>query len=229
MSQVDVPTRSRWTFSLRALLIFALGVAVGLTPIQIWRWSQPEPEIRVHLTMVEVPDGRLDTSDWLGDTRDWQHHSSGDGTIRRQLEALVESNEARLVAEPTLVTLVGRQSRARIGEEFPIPTQSESGATTIECKHIGIEVSATPTAIHGNRVTLTLEAMKSAIDAADNIEMGDPSYPRLQVASCRKEVQLTARETFALLARSDIRGDNEESPLKDLLVLVACEIDRGGN
>lgn len=62
------------------------------------------------------------------------------------INLLVNSGQARVLAEPVLSTLSGQEADFHSGGEFPIPTRDEDGAITTEFREFGIGLNVLPEA-----------------------------------------------------------------------------------
>jgi pilus assembly protein CpaC len=78
------------------------------------------------------------------------------------LQALIADNNARLLSEPTLVTLSGQEASFLVGQEYPI-VQQLNDTFTVEYKEIGVRMKVKPVADSENRINTTIHAEVSQV------------------------------------------------------------------
>ncbi|MGG7566676.1 type II and III secretion system protein family protein [Rhodovulum sp. DZ06] len=136
------------------------------------------------------------------------------------IEALQSENLARILAEPTLVTLSGDAATFLAGGEFPIPVSSATtnGATTttVEYKNFGVSLGFTPTVLDDGLINLQLEAESSALD--DSAAVTSPNngivFRGLSVRRAKTTVELKDGQSFAIagLLQDDFRDNASKVP-----------------
>jgi pilus assembly protein CpaC len=136
------------------------------------------------------------------------------------LEALESNGMVRTLAEPNLTALSGQTASFLAGGEFPIPTESESGGTTIEFKPFGVQLSFTPTVVDGDIINLALNAEISSIGEV----IAATGAPAVNTRSASTVVEMRDGDSFAIagLLQDDFRNSVAQVPwLGDLPVLGA--------
>jgi pilus assembly protein CpaC len=78
------------------------------------------------------------------------------------LQLLITKNYARLLSEPTLVTLSGKEASFLVGQEVPIVQQLPQ-SFTVEFKEVGVRMNIKPTADSQNQITTVLHAEVSQV------------------------------------------------------------------
>jgi pilus assembly protein CpaC len=78
------------------------------------------------------------------------------------LQALIADNNARLLSEPTLVTLSGQEASFLVGQEYPI-VQQLNDTFTVEYKEIGVRMKVKPVADSENRINTSIHAEVSQV------------------------------------------------------------------
>jgi pilus assembly protein CpaC len=134
------------------------------------------------------------------------------------LEALESNGLVRTLAEPNLTALTGATASFLAGGEYPIPTESESGGTTIEFKPFGVQLSFTPTVINDGIINLALDAEISSIGEV----IATTGAPAVNTRSANTVVEMRDGDSFAIagLLQDDFRSSVGEVPwLGDLPVL----------
>jgi pilus assembly protein CpaC len=140
------------------------------------------------------------------------------------LSLLESSGMAKLLAEPTLVAMSGQEARFLAGGEFPIPTSSGLGATSITWKKFGIILSFTPTVVSEGLLNLKLSTEVSDIDASRSVTVGGFSVPGVTSRQSETTVRLGDGQSFAIagLMSSRMRSQIDKIPiLGDLPILGA--------
>lgn len=93
------------------------------------------------------------------------------------LQALVTNGNAKILAEPNLVTLSGTSATFLSGGSFPVPTVVGVGgaqAATTSFKNFGTELQFTPTIIDQDRIRLQVNPSVSAVDTQLTNGQGTP-------------------------------------------------------
>jgi pilus assembly protein CpaC len=130
--------------------------------------------------------------------------------------SLLQSNGlAKVLAEPTLVTLSGQQARFLAGGELPIPLGGSFGQVSVEWKRFGILLDFTPTVIAGDTIHLDLSAEVSEIDQSLGVTIGGTTVPGLTSRQSQTTVRLGDGQSFAIagLLSDKIRSQIEKVPL----------------
>lgn len=134
--------------------------------------------------------------------------ASGSFLFDMVLEAAKEDGSAKVLAEPTLVTLTGQQAEFISGGEFPIPITEDEGIT-IEYKEFGVGVRFLPVVLDAGRINLNLNVEVSEIsnvnslllDSGVDSVLGDgvaQFVPSLTKRSAQSTVELSDGQTIAI-------------------------------
>ena len=111
---------------------------------------------------------------------------------------LLESNGlAKILAEPTLVTLSGQEAKFLAGGEIPIPLVGSFGQVSVQWKKFGIQLHFTPTVI-GDTIHLKLLTEVSDIDPTLAITVAGSSIPGLTSRQSETTVRLGDGQSFAI-------------------------------
>ncbi len=146
--------------------------------------------------------------------------SAGGLQLSVLLEALESNGMVRTLAEPNLTALSGQTANFLAGGEFPVPTESESGGTTVEFKPFGVQLEFTPTVVDGDIINLNLNAEISSIGEV----FAGSSSPALNTRSASTTVEMRDGDSFAIagLLQDDFRNSVGQVPwLGDLPILGA--------
>lgn len=131
------------------------------------------------------------------------------------LSVLEGNGLAKVLAEPTLVTLTGQEARFLAGGEIPIPLASTLGSTTVEWKKFGIILRFTPTVIAGTTVNLKLAAEVSELDSSLAVTIGGTTIPGLTSRQSETTVRLGDGQSFAIagLLSDQVRSQINRIPV----------------
>ena len=80
------------------------------------------------------------------------------------VEALRQNELARLLAEPTLVTLDGRPANFNVGGQVPIPLQQALGVTTVTYRSFGTMIDFVPIVLGNGMIRLEVRPDITEID-----------------------------------------------------------------
>jgi pilus assembly protein CpaC len=130
--------------------------------------------------------------------------------------SLLEANGlARVLAEPTLVTLSGQQAKFLAGGEIPIPLAGTFGQVQVEWKKFGILLDFTPTVIARETIHLNLAAEVSEIDNSLAVTIGGSTIPGLTSRQSHTTVRLGDGQSFAIagLMSDKVRSQIERVPV----------------
>jgi pilus assembly protein CpaC len=130
--------------------------------------------------------------------------------------SLLEGNGlARVLAEPTLVTLTGQEARFLAGGEIPIPLASTFGSTSVQWRKFGIILQFTPTVIAGTSINLKLAAEVSDLDPNLAVTIGGTTIPGLTSRQSETTVRLGDGQSFAIagLLSDQVRSQIDRVPL----------------
>jgi pilus assembly protein CpaC len=112
---------------------------------------------------------------------------------------LLEQNGlAKVLAEPTLVTLSGQEAKFLAGGEIPIPLSSALGQISVEWKKFGIILRFTPTVLDEDTIHLKLAAEVSDLDPASGVTIGGTSIPGLTSRQSEVTIRLGDGQSFAV-------------------------------
>ena len=114
------------------------------------------------------------------------------------LSLLEQTGLAKVLAEPTLVTLSGQQAKFLAGGEIPIPITGGLGQVHVEWKKFGIILEFTPTVIGQETIHLDLKAEVSDIDPTLNVIIAGTTVPGLTSRQSSTTVRLGDGQSFAI-------------------------------
>jgi len=153
--------------------------------------------------------------------------SLGFPRVQMQLffKALRENSLLKVLAEPNLVALNGKEAVFVAGGEFPIPVpQGVSGAVTIEFKEFGIRLRFIPTVIGRQMIRLRVVPEVSELDFTASVQFSGFVVPGLTKRSAETTLELASGTTIAMagLLSDSVRAVADKLPaLGDVPVLGA--------
>ncbi len=139
------------------------------------------------------------------------------------LQALIENQVVRLLANPTLVALSGEQASFLVGGEYPIPiVQGTSNSVTIEYKEYGIRLSFEPTVLGDGTIRLHTMPEVSSLSSTGAVTIQGFEVPALLTRKTETTLELKNGQTFAmagLLLHEDQATSSRIPGLGDLPIL----------
>lgn len=96
-------------------------------------------------------------------------------TFNAQLQALLETNQAQILSNPSVLVLDDRQARIQIGQQVPVTQQLTTAAgiiSSVEYFPVGIVLNLRPRINHdGSEITMQTETIVSAINKAASTQV----------------------------------------------------------
>lgn len=119
------------------------------------------------------------------------------------LEALVENQYLRILAEPNLVALSGEEASFLAGGEFPIPVVQGGGSTagasiTIEYKEFGVGLKIRPIVLGEGTIRLQVSSEVSDLTDIGALELQGFRVPAVVTRKTQTAVEVRSGQTFAL-------------------------------
>ena len=141
------------------------------------------------------------------------------------LRALRDNSLLRIMAEPNLVAMNGKEATFLAGGEFPVPIPQGLGTTTIEWREFGVRLRFTPTVIGRQMIRLNVRPEVSERDFTNAVSLeGGTIVPGLTSRSVDTTIELASGSTIAIggLLSDVSRGLTRSMPgLGDIPVLGA--------
>jgi pilus assembly protein CpaC len=133
----------------------------------------------------------------------------GTGTIDGNLfelflQALVDNQYLRLLAEPTLVAYSGEEANFLAGGEFPVPVVQTGGSgesssqISIEYREFGVRLRFKPTVQGDGTIRMTCEPEISELSDVGAIQILGTSVPSLLTRRISTTFEMKTGQTFAL-------------------------------
>jgi pilus assembly protein CpaC len=120
----------------------------------------------------------------------------GGGEFYGFIEALRQNELARLLAEPTLVTLDGRPATFNVGGQVPIPMQQALGVTTVTYRQFGTQIDFVPIVLGNGMIRLEVRPDITEIDPSlrDTVT----GVPGFRQRTADTAVEMRAGQTLAI-------------------------------
>jgi pilus assembly protein CpaC len=87
------------------------------------------------------------------------------------IDALKENGLTKVLAEPTLITLSGKQANFLAGGEFPIPVPDDDGNVTIDYKTYGVGLNFTPIVLNSGKISMEVAPEVSDLDYTNAVTL----------------------------------------------------------
>ncbi len=126
------------------------------------------------------------------------------------LEALQKDRLAKVLAEPTLVTMSGRPASLSIVTEVPVLVPQDDGSQKLEHREYGTRVDLLAIDLGEGRVRLEIHPRISQLDAANST----PGNPAISVREIDTSVELKFGQTFVVggLVQTQVTTGQSEIP-----------------
>jgi pilus assembly protein CpaC len=122
------------------------------------------------------------------------------------VEALRQNELARLLAEPTIVTLDGRPATFNVGGQVPIPMQQSLGVTTVTYRSFGTQIDFVPIVL-GNGM-LRLEVRPDITEIDPSLRDSVTGVPGFRQRTADTAVEMKAGQTLAIAGLVFTREDS---------------------
>ncbi len=122
----------------------------------------------------------------------------GNNSFFGLIEALQQKNVARLIADPTLVTVSGRPAFFNEGGEFPILVPQSLGTVSIEWKKFGTQMDFVPIVLGNGLIRLEVRPRVSELDESRSVQVQDINVPGLRVREVDTGAEMRAGQTMAI-------------------------------
>src|SRR5436190_6715509 len=121
------------------------------------------------------------------------------------VEALRENSLARLLAEPTLVTLDGRPANFNVGGQVPIPLQQALGVTTVTYRSFGTQIDFVPIVLGNGMIRLEVRPDITEIDPS--LRDSVTGVPGFRQRTADTAVEMKAGQTMVIAGLVFTRED----------------------
>jgi pilus assembly protein CpaC len=131
------------------------------------------------------------------------------------LQALRDENLVKLLAEPRLVTLSGRQASFLDGGEQAIPVPAGLGQVGVQFEEFGTRLSFVPIVLGDGRIRMEVEPEVSNLDQAAGTTIQGTTVPGRATQRVHTTVELEDGQTFVIggLIQNIQRGSTRKVPV----------------
>ena len=131
------------------------------------------------------------------------------------LEALKQERLLKVLAEPNLVTVNGRQADFLSGGSFPVPVPQSLGTVTIQWKDFGVKLSFVPYVLGAGRLRLDVQPEVSDQDPATGVTLNGTTVNGLSTRRVETQVEMNFGQTLMIagLLNSRTRTGTDKVPL----------------
>jgi pilus assembly protein CpaC len=124
------------------------------------------------------------------------------GSFDAVIDALIQDNLVRVLAEPNLTVMSGEPASFLAGGEFPIPVGQQNGQMTVEFKNYGVSLAFVPTVMSDGRINLHVNPEVSQLTTVGAVQISagnsSISIPALTVRRADTTVELGSGQSFAI-------------------------------
>lgn len=118
--------------------------------------------------------------------------------LQGSLSVLNQHGLAKLIAQPTLVSLSGQRAEFLAGGEIPIPVPNQNGQVQIQYREFGTRLMFIPTVLADDVIDVQVQLEMSAIDEAVGARLNGFSVPGFSSRKVNGHVRLKSGMTFAI-------------------------------
>jgi|GEM_PF-1189232 pilus assembly protein CpaC len=118
--------------------------------------------------------------------------------LAAQLDALIEHDQARVLANPTLLTKSGFEANFLVGGEIPYPTVGQGGAVGVEFKKYGVALKILPAITPRNTIDAQITIGVSNPDNSQTLTIGGVTVPGIASRETSSKVEVKSGETVVL-------------------------------
>lgn len=217
------PRRFRWfRFTLSNLFVLTAGVAIGFAPLKLWElYEPPSPQIAIHIRAFEVQNGELAALGLAPDRIPVGGIRMADvnPALEKQLDAMTPK-QAKLLAEPSLMTLSGRPVYFNVGGEVPVEVPKQDGTTIVEYREIGMRLDLAPVLLRNGRIQLDSTTKYTTAE-------GSSELPSFSTQSATSGIEVAERETVVLSHHLGYAiTSKEDAPFTQRTMLILATLER---
>lgn len=114
------------------------------------------------------------------------------------LNALRTEGMARVLAQPTLITLSGRPASFLVGGEQAIPVPAGLGQVGVQFEEFGVRLNFLPIVLGNGKIHLEVEPELSQLNAANGVIISGATVPGRDTDRINTTVQMESGQTFVI-------------------------------
>ena len=120
-----------------------------------------------------------------------------DSVLDATLNMLLQHDKAKLLAQPTLVTMNGESAKFLSGGEIPVVIQT-ANTSSVEWKTYGVSLEVTPTIEGVDDIVLNLKPGVSNIDKTNGVQENNFNIPAIDTRTADTTVTLKSGQSIVL-------------------------------
>lgn len=139
-------------------------------------------------------------------------------SIGSVINLLVQNGNARLLAEPTLVSVSGGQADFLVGGEVPIPSRDANGSAAVDFKEFGIILNFSPIADADRFIHTDVTVEVSSLDPSIEV-LGIPGFATRKTSTKMTIAEGDTMVIAGLVSREDAKNVDKTPLLGDIPIL----------
>jgi Flp pilus assembly secretin CpaC len=143
------------------------------------------------------------------------HCSQPTSQVDAAVERLQQTRRLAVLASPVVQTTDGRPATIHSGGEFPVLVPGENGAKTIQWRHFGVRMEATPTVLDDGRIEVAVAVECSERDFRNSVDVDGVRVPGITSREFNSSVALEPDRTMYLLGGISRRFDPTKGKAAD--------------
>ena len=142
--------------------------------------------------------------------------------LQAQLDAMIKNDQARILANPTLLTKSGFEASFLVGGEIPYPTVGQGGVAGVEFKKYGVALKILPTMTPRSTIEAQINIGVTAPDNSVARDVGGVSTPGLSSREASSKVEVNDGETVVMAGIKQSRREKSivKVPLLGYIPLI---------
>lgn len=151
---------------------------------------------------------------------------AGSGVVDAFVNFLRTEGQAKLLAEPTIVSTSGRPSKFLSGGEFPVPMpynnflgaqQTQDGRSStfvgLDYRPFGVSLSSTATITADGRIDLLIAPEVSSIDYGNSIDYGGNRVPAMATRRAETSLRVSSGDSVVFAGLTSRASDRQKNRL----------------
>jgi len=114
------------------------------------------------------------------------------------LRGLEETGDARVVAQPTIVTVSGERATFRAGGELPYAVPQDRGSISVQFRPYGAGLTVLPTIQANGLIQISIDAELSQVDPKNKVVFGGVEVPALLTRRVTTATELRDGQSFVI-------------------------------
>ncbi len=177
----------------------------------------PVQQVLLHIKLVELTEENLRR---LGLDFSQAQLLQGLPDLNGSLEALGKEGPIRVLAEPTLVTVMERPARCRFGGQIKLWNLGPDGKPAERAEHVGTCVDFVPHLIDKRDLRIELKVEVSEVDRTKSVFVAGKKNPAIRQRVVDTALEVKLGETSALTCPMHAVGGARIDPTSTVIVLL---------